>query len=158
MSFGRILCAGAAAALLAGSAAAADVSREVDVDVSPAKAWAAIGDFCGIGTWHPAVEKCELSRRGSESLRTLKLKGGGTIVEKLVAWNGKKRSYTYAIVDSPLPVRNYVSTLSVVGHGKGSKLRWTGKFEPVGDEAKAKETIGGIYDAGLAGIAKQAGQ
>ena len=158
MSLGRNLCAGAAALMLAGSAAASDVVRQIDVDASPAKVWAAIGEFCGIGTWHPALEKCELSNQGGTTLRTLTLKGGGTIVEKLVAWKGKKHSYTYAIVSSPLPVSNYVSTLSVVADGKGSKLRWTGKFTPVGDEAKAKETIGGIYDAGLAGIAKQAGQ
>jgi len=87
----------------------------------------------------------------------LSLKGGGTIVEKLVKWEPKKHSYTYAIVSSPLPVSDYISTISVKAEGQGSRLVWKGKFTPVGDEAKAKDTVAGIYTDGLAGIAKKAG-
>src|SRR5450631_4461655 len=35
--------------------------------------WAKIGDFCGIGNWHPAIEKCALSADGKT--RTLSLRG-----------------------------------------------------------------------------------
>ena len=48
----------------------------------PTQAWAAIGDFCGIAGWHPAIEKCELGEKGGKPIRTLSLKGGGTIVEE----------------------------------------------------------------------------
>lgn len=152
----RTLLAAAAASVVAGPVLAAEVSKQLDVAVAPDKAWAAVGEFCGIGDWHPAVEKCELSSQGKDKLRTLTLKGGGTIVEKLVKWEGRKHSYTYAIVSSPLPVSDYVSTVSVVPHGDGSRLVWKGKFKPVGDEAKAKEVVSGIYTDGLAGIAKKA--
>ena len=43
---------------------------------SPGGARAKIGDFCGIGKWHPAIEKCVLSADGKQ--RTLSLNGGGT--------------------------------------------------------------------------------
>ena len=157
MKTARILVAAAAATLFSGATIAAEVSKKLDVSVSPDKAWAAVGEFCAIGDWHPAVEKCELSNQGKDKIRTLSLKGGGTIVEKLVKWEPKKHSYTYAIVSSPLPVSDYVSTVSVSAHGDGSRLAWKGKFTPVGDEAKAKEVVGGIYTDGLAGIAKKAG-
>jgi hypothetical protein len=142
--------------LLAGTALAAEVSRQLDVAAPPDEAWAAIGTFCAIGDWHPAIEKCALSNQGKDTLRTLSLKGGGTIVEKLVKWEPKKRSYTYAIVSSPLPVADYISTVSVKAKGQGSRLVWKGRFKPIGDEAKAKETVAGIYTAGLDGIAKKA--
>lgn len=157
MKVARILVAAAAASLFAGPTFAAEISKQLDVAASPDKAWAAVGEFCGIGDWHPAVEKCELSNQGKDKLRTLTLKGGGTIVEKLVKWEPKKHSYTYAIVSSPLPVSDYISTLSISAHGEGSRLVWKGKFTPVGDEAKAKEVVGGIYTDGLAGIGKKAG-
>ncbi len=157
MKVARILVAAMAASVLAGPAWAAEVSKQLDVAVTPDKAWAAVGEFCGIGDWHPAIEKCELSNQGKDKLRTLTLKGGGTIVEKLVKWEPRKHSYTYAIVSSPLPVSDYVSTISVSAHGAGSRLVWKGKFTPVGDEAKAKDVIAGIYTDGLAGIAKKAG-
>ncbi len=134
MKFARIMAVATAAYVLAGPTLAAEVSKQLDVAVAPDKAWAAIGEFCGIGDWHPAIEKCELSSSGKDKIRTLSLKGGGTIVEKLVKWEPKKHSYTYAIVSSPLPVSDYVSTLSVQAKGDGSRLVWKGKFQPVGDE------------------------
>lgn len=157
MKVARILVAAAAASLLGGSALASEVSKHLDVAATPDQAWAAVGEFCAIGDWHPAVEKCELSNQGKDKIRTISLKGGGTIVEKLVKWEPKKHSYTYAIVSSPLPVSDYISTVSVKPQGQGSRLSWTGKFSPVGDEKKAKEVVAGIYTDGLAGIAKKAG-
>src|SRR5450759_544153 len=64
--------------------------------------WAKIGDFCGIGKWHPAIEKCALSADGKT--RTLSLKGGGTIIEKLEKRDDAAHSYSYSIVEGPLPV------------------------------------------------------
>ncbi len=157
MKIVRVLIAAAAASSLAGTAFAAEVSKQLDVSASPDQAWAAVGEFCGIGDWHPAIEKCELSNQGADKIRTLSLKGGGTIVEKLVKWEPKKHSYTYAIVSSPLPVSDYISTISIKPEGQGSRLVWKGKFTPVGDEKKAKDTVAGIYTDGLAGIAKKAG-
>src|SRR5579871_812285 len=91
--------------------------------------WQKVGDFCGIANWHPAISKCDLSADKKE--RTLTLKGGGTIVEKLVRWSDKTHSYTYRIVSGPLPVANYESTLHVRAEksGKGSVISWRGHYE-----------------------------
>jgi hypothetical protein len=116
--------------------------------------WQKVGDFCGIANWHPAIEKCELS--ADKKVRTLTLKGGGTIVEKLVRWNDGNHSYTYSIVSGPLPVANYESTLHVspAKSGKGSVISWRGKYTAKGaSDADAKKAIDGVYDAGLTGLA-----
>ncbi len=144
--------------VLAGTPALAlDVTKTATVDAPPAKVWQTIGDFCGIGTWHPAVEKCEPSSKGGKSIRTLSLKGGGTIVEEQLARDDKKMDYSYTILESPLPVSDYKSTLTVAPNGAGSKLTWTGTFKAKGaPDAKAEEVIGGIYEAGLKGISEKA--
>ena len=64
------------------SAGAVESTYKATSTATPEAAWKKIGDFCGIATWHPAVEKCVLSDDGKK--RTLSLKGGGTIVETLV--------------------------------------------------------------------------
>lgn len=134
---------------------ALDVTKSVDVAAAPDAVWKTIGDFCGIGQWHPAIEKCALSKKGDKELRTLSLKGGGTIVEEQLSRSDTKMDYTYAILESPLPVADYKSTISVAKSGGGSKITWTGSFKAKGaDDAKAKEVIGGIYDSGLAVLAK----
>lgn len=148
----RILLGAAFAATLAAPAFAVDSSKSAEVSADPEKVWRVIGDFCGIEDWHPAVEKCELDKKDPKT-RTLTLKGGGSIVEKQTARDDKKMSYSYAIVESPLPVANYTSTIKVAKAGSGSKVTWTGSYKAKGaPAAKAKEAIDGIYEAGLKGI------
>lgn len=143
--------------LAATPALALEVTRSADIAAPPAKVWATIGDFCAIGGWHPAIEKCTPSMKGDKSIRTLSLKGGGSIVEEQVARSDAKMDYTYRISESPLPVDHYNSTISVAPSGAGSKVTWVGSFKAKGaDDAKAEATIAGIYEAGLKGIADKA--
>lgn len=119
---------------------------------SVAAVWQKVGDFCGIAHWHPAIAKCELSTDKKE--RTLTLKGGGTIVERLVRWSDKTHSYTYKIVSSPLPVDNYVSTIHVAPAKSGSVISWRGHYTAKGaSDADAKKAIDGVYDAGVTSLA-----
>jgi hypothetical protein len=145
----------AAAVLLSASVPALAVESNLSATSksSPAEVWAKIGDFCGIGVWHPAVAKCALSGEGK--LRRLDLKGGGVINEKQETRDDAAHSYGYTIVDGPLPVADYHSTLSVAAEGAGSKLSWSGKYEAKGaSDAEAKKVIDGIYQAGLDALSK----
>lgn len=136
---------------------ALEVKKSLDVAAAPDAVWKAIGDFCGIAAWHPAIEKCALQQQDGKTFRLLSLKGGGQIREQQSARDDAGRSYGYTIVESPLPVANYTSTLSVAAKGSGSIITWVGKFDAKGaPDEKAKEVIAGIYDAGLAGIAQKA--
>lgn len=45
----------------------ADVSKITSA--SPARAWEAIGDFCGLSTWHPEVQSCALTEVMGAKLR-----------------------------------------------------------------------------------------
>ena len=143
------LAAASVAALLVSclSASAVEVSYAATSNLSADVLWARVGNFCGIGWWHPALEWCDLSADGKE--RTLYLKGGGTIVEDLVNWNEAGHSYTYVIKSSPLPVSHYISTIRVLKDGNGSEVFWYGKFVAHGaPKAKAKSIIAGVYKAG----------
>ena len=151
----RHLAIAAAFAALATPALAIDVSEKMDSALSADAVWAKVGDFCGIAKWHPAVKNCTLSQKDGAAMRLLDLGGGATILEKLVSRDDAKRSYTYAIVESPLPVQNYVSTLTVDAKGSGSTILWTGKFDAKGaPDAEAAKAISGVYQAGLPGLAK----
>ena len=84
------------------------------------------------------------------------MKGGGTIVERLMDWDKTGHSYTYRIVKSPLPIKNYISTIKVVADGSGSYIIWSGKYKAVKgttDDA-AKKIIDGIYKDGADALAK----
>lgn len=152
--------AGASLLLLAGSAIAAgslSVSREVTVDVAPDTAWKLVGNFDGLDVWHPAIKTSTQQGSGTRagSTRVLTLGDGAKVDEKLVSYSATKRSYTYAITKSPLPVKNYVATISVTAGADGkSVVKWASTFDAAGaPDAKATEVIGGVYDGGLARIA-----
>jgi hypothetical protein len=136
-----------------GTAAAAEVSRETVIDASPAKVWRTISPFCSIGDWHPVIAKCDEEKVKGATRRRLTTKDGGVIVERLLSQDNKRRRYSYSIIESPLPVSNYHSTLSVADdHGK-AKVVWQGNFDPKGaSEEEATKVIAGIYEAGLNGI------
>ncbi len=147
MHIATISAAAAALLISAGAAFALDSSVTMTSSMSPDALWKKIGDFCGIGDWHPAIEKCALSADGKQ--RTLSLKGGGTIVEALESVDNANHAYTYTILSGPLPVANYHSTISVSADPKGSAVKWVGNYEAKGaPDADAKKVIDGIYEAG----------
>jgi hypothetical protein len=148
----RTAVAAGAALLMSGLAAhALDSNAKASSKLSADALWAKIGDFCGIGKWHPAIEKCALSADGKT--RTLSLKGGGTIVEAQTKLDAAGKSYTYSIVSGPLPVANYSSTITVSADGAGSVVTWTGKYDAKGaPDADAMKAIQGVYDSGVKGL------
>jgi Polyketide cyclase / dehydrase and lipid transport len=141
---------------LVGSAAALEVSHSAKVAGTPDAVWQKIGAFCAIQDWHPAVSKCEQTEEGGETYRTLTLGDGGTIRERLIEQTDT--SYTYEIIESPLPVQNYRATISVSAEGEATKVDWKGSFDAKdASDADAQAVIGGIYQAGLDAIASSSG-
>jgi len=144
-----------------------NVSKEVTIDASADKVWNQIKNFDGLGTWHPAVATDAIvSGKNNEvgAVRLLTLKDGGTIKEKLLAYDAAKHSFKYSILEGVLPVSDYTSTVAVtsVGNDK-SKVTWSGSFKrkdtsdkPAAnaDDATATNTMGSVYQGGLDNLKK----
>ena len=142
-------------------------SKSITIDASATKVWNMVKDFNALNTWHPAVATDEIvegKNNAVGAVRLLTLKGGGTIKEKLLAFNPAGRSFKYSIVEGVLPVSAYTSTLVVKSAGKNkSSVTWSGRFKRknVGDNPAEKEndktavdTIGGVYQGGLENLKK----
>jgi hypothetical protein len=141
-----------------GSAQAIEVKKHISAPGQPAKIWAIAGDFCSIKNWHPLVTDCQETKEGDANIRTLTLKDGGKIKEKLL--ESDDTSYSYEIVESPLPVKNYKAKLSVEPDDRASDhttIAWEATFDANGasDDA-AKKTISDVFFAGLKGIKQKA--
>ncbi len=120
------------------------VSKSVDHASSPDEMWSRIGDFHGADTWHPAVVSSTPLDDGKG--RELGLPDGGKIRETKTAEG--PHSYSYRIDESPLPVRDYESTIAVAdGADGGCRVSWETEFEPEGaTEAEAVAVIEGILE------------
>jgi Polyketide cyclase / dehydrase and lipid transport len=149
----------ALAALLLGSASASaiTVKKRIEAPGLPPQIWEQAGGFCAIKTWHPAVTDCVEEKEGDVTFRTLTLKDGGKIKEKLTGT--EDLAYAYEIVESPLPVKNYKAKLwmEVDDEPDRSIIYWQADFDANGasdDDTKAKITQ--ILGEGVKGIKKQA--
>ena len=124
------------------------VSMSTGLNASADQVWQMIGRFNALPDWHPGVEKSELTEAGQT--RTLSLVGGGKIIEKLETIDDNARTYSYSIVDSPLPVANYTATIKVTGQGENSTIEWSSEFDPSGASPEdAMKAIQNVYQAGF---------
>jgi hypothetical protein len=151
------LVTGLAVVVGSGSAYAITAKKRIEAPGLPQEVWAVVGEFCAIQNWHPAVAKCEETKEGDVTFRTLTLKDGGKIKEKLTGTEAT--AYTYEIVESPLPVKNYKSKLwlEVDDEPDRTIIYWQSDFDANGkSDEEAKKIMTGILGDGVKGIKKAA--
>ena len=159
---------GLSSAVLADPPRTLHVTQTIVIQAPVDTVWAAAKDFDGLAKWHPALEKDEIikgTNNAPGAVRQLSLKGGGTIKEQLLAFSDPTHSFKYKILESPLPVAGYVSTLTVKsGKGNTAIVNWVGTFKrknaadnPPEDQTDdaAKKVVAGIYSSGLENLKKQ---
>ncbi len=133
------------------------VAREVTVDQAPATVWKLMREFNALDVWLPPVQASAASGNPTQpgATRVLSLVGGATVTEKLLAFDDARHSYSYAFIQVPLPVKNYVAEIELAAAPGGKTLiKWHSTFDAAGaSDDKAKEAIQGIYDAGLGKLA-----
>jgi hypothetical protein len=136
------------------------VSAVLDAPIG--RVWQKIRDFNGLADWVPAVAASEIvgggdgSRLGS--VRALSLaNGGGTVKERLLALDDFTCCYSYSIIESPLPIENYVAhiRLKPVTIGARTFVEWVGEFDVAGGSAAEMHQLfgEGVYGAGLTQLA-----
>jgi len=141
------------------------VSEKVTIEAPADAVWAKIKNFNALKDWHPAVADSPADKGNAEgSVRTLKLKDGGTLIETLEGYDDAKMKYNYRAKDGgALPVTNYTSVLSVVADGGKSVVEWRGAFyrgypnndpPPDKNDEAAIKAVTGVYRDGLANLKK----
>lgn len=142
------------------------VEKTIVIKAAPAKVWAVVKDFGNMHAWHPAIASTKIEKKGDETFRTLTLKDGGTINEKLRTADDADMKLKYEIVDGVAPVADYNAFMQVTaGPSAGeSTVTWVGRFYrtyklnppiPAGqDDETAVKFVTGVYDSGLANLKK----
>ncbi|MRW84154.1 SRPBCC family protein [Pseudoduganella sp. FT26W] len=131
----------------------AKASTSINIPAPADQVWQLIGGFDSLPDWLPYIPKSVLSEGGR--VRELANPNGDAIVERLMAFDHAARSYSYAILRAPFPVKDYLSTLRVQEDGpKAAKVEWFGSFTPVGvSDQEATRLFQGIYEDGLKALA-----
>jgi hypothetical protein len=136
------------------------------LDAQADKVWWEIRDFNGLPRWHPAIKDSYIEHRLPSDkvgcIRNFTLKAGGRIRERLLALSDFDYSVTYAILESPMGVANYVATLKLtpITDGNRTFAEWTAEFDCAPERAKElAQSIGqGVFQGGFEALKARLGE
>lgn len=133
-----------------------DVLVEKTLDLPRKKVFDALVNFGGLEKILPdMIASCTVAGDGIGALRTIKMKDGGTVIERLeVAYDDSVFAYTITFNDA-LPFENYCAVVTLEDNGDKTIARWGSNWDAKGaTEAEIRELLGGLYATLLDGLHK----
>ena len=119
--------------------------------------WSVVRDFDGLPRWTPFVAESRIEQGLPADrigcVRNFRLKDGGVIREQLLSLSDYDFQCSYAILESPMGVSNYVATLKLtpVTDGNRTFAEWSAEFDapPEREQALAEQIGNGVFQAAL---------
>ena len=124
------------------------ISRSIELSAPSEAIWSVIGDFCDIDDWHPNVTACALKVSDGALVRVVTTKEGKETVHQRIAKEAGI-SYTYKSALSPLPVENFVATLSIEPFER-PLIVWSARFSS--EDPATEQVIVDEIETGLSAI------
>ena len=125
------------------------VTTEDTVAMDADQLWAAIASFDGVENVMPGViVSTAVEGEGVGAKRTLTMADdGGEIYEEMIGLDEENKKMTYKIISSPLPVENYVGSMTVSILEDGSTyLSWTSEYDILPENAAWKDDLKGLHN------------
>lgn len=130
------------------------------------RVWDVLRDFNGHDRWHPAVATSQIER-GEDAdrvgcVRRFKLGDGSELREQLLTLSDLEQTFSYCLLDTPIPLLNYVAHVRLfpVTDGNSTFWQWESRFDtPAGRETELGTMVGSdIYEAGFQAIRTHLGE
>jgi hypothetical protein len=130
------------------------------IPAQPAAVWAVVRDFNALPNWTGFVAESRIEQNFPPDrvgcIRNFRLKDGGRIRERLLALSDYEMSCTYAILESPMGVGNYMATLRLIPVTDCDQTfaEWSAEFDaaPEREEQIAADIGRNVFDAALASL------
>lgn len=134
------------------------VNVERVVNLPRQKVFDILVEFGGLEKILPdMIESLKVTGSGLGALRTVKLKGGGTVIERLdAAFDGRLFAYTITFNDT-MPFENYCAVVTLADAGDKTLAKWGSNWDAKGaSEDEIKTMLTGLYGNLLEGLTKLA--
>ncbi|MEM1383212.1 MAG: SRPBCC family protein [Pseudomonadota bacterium] len=130
-----------------------------------AKVWERVRDFNGLPVWHPRIRDSRIEDAEPADrvgcVRNFHLQNGDRIRERLLGLSDYDMFCTYAILESPMALTDYVATLRLtpVTDGERCFIEWSAEFDCSDDqEGDLVDGIGGnVFQAGFDALKRHFG-
>ncbi len=133
------------------------------IDAPAAKVWERVRDFNGLPRWHPRIRDSRIENGEPADrvgcIRDFHLQNGDRIREKLLGLSDYDYFCTYSILESPMPLTDYVATLRLtpVTDGDRTFAEWTAEFDCAAEAAEGLVSGIGldVFQAGFDALKRQ---
>lgn len=131
-----------------------ELTETITISAPVDEVWELAGDPGRIAEWLPLLESSQLDG----DRRDCTMKDGQKLVERITEHSEDGHSYSYEILDSPMPLRSYRSRFALEGHGGHTHVNWVAEFEPEAAEAEdeLRTSFATAYREGLERLAELA--
>lgn len=141
------------------------VAKSTIVEAPIDRVWELIRDFNGHDRWHPAVADSQIERGQSADrvgcVRRFHLQDGSELREQLLTLSDIDFAFSYCLLDTPVPLFNYVAHVRLfpVTDGDQTFWQWESRFDtPAGRECELHDMVAEqIYQAGFDAIRGELG-
>ncbi len=122
--------------------------------------WNVLRDFNGHDRWHPAVATSTIERAQAADkigcVRRFKLQDGSELREQLLALSDLEQAFSYCLLDTPIPMFNYVAHVRLLPVTDGDRTfwQWESRFttRPEDADGITQMVAEQIYQAGFEAI------
>jgi hypothetical protein len=136
------------------------VVKSTILEPSVDRVWEVLRDFNGHDRWHPAIAESTIERGAPSDevgcVRRFRLADGAELREQLLTLSDLEMTFSYCLLDTPIPLFNYVAHVRLipVTDGDHSFWQWESRFDTrKGEEAEMTKLVGeGIYEAGFEAV------
>jgi NADPH:quinone reductase-like Zn-dependent oxidoreductase len=136
------------------------VIRSAVIDAPIDRVWAVLRDFNSHARWHPVVASSrmenDLDGGVVGGVRRFSLADGTELREQLLRHSDREHTFSYCILDSPLPLFDYVATVRLKPVTDGNQTFWDWRSQFRAPDHRAPELgnmIGQqVYEAGFSGL------
>lgn len=141
------------------------VSKSTVVEAPIDRVWELIRDFNGHDRWHPALADSQIERGLAADkvgcVRRFHLQDGAELREQLLTLSDIDYAFSYCLLDTPVPLLNYVAHVRLfpVTDGDQTFWQWESRFDtPAGREGELHAMVAEqIYQAGFDAIRGELG-
>lgn len=129
------------------------------------RVWERIRDFNALPRWHPSIRDSRIEDALPADkvgcIRNFNLQNGDNIREQLLGLSDYDMFCTYSILESPMPLEDYVATIRLTPVTEGDRcfMEWSAEFscDPSDEEDLVTGIGGDVFQTGFDSLKRHFG-
>lgn len=135
------------------------------INASVGRVWDRVRDFNALPRWHPRIRDSRIEDALPSDkvgcIRNFNLQNGDNIREQLLGLSDYDMFCTYAILESPMPLSDYIATLRLTPVTDGDRcfVEWSAEFsaDPADEDALVNGIGTDVFQAGFDALKRHFG-